>query len=577
MNVLSRSANALPTEPEERIRLSVQQLVPTEDQNLLDILARCSISLPYFCRLFMPQTFRLEFVPQHREMMALLDDTTIPYVAFCGTRGLGKTTIAIAHRVRNILFRQVRFSLYVGKTLDYSTEKTESVKAELLTNPDIREVFGALKAKSYKGTNPAFSKASYVLSDPKTGEPFAVVVPKGVLQPVRGLQYYLGRGLYRPDDICIDDFEGKEVDNEELRKENWRWLNEDLLPCRDTFAEPDPKTGRWKPDGKVTWNPPWRFIYQDTFKHEDSVMARVLQSGEWVTRRYPLAERRVVNGEAKYFSMIPSLVSHAAVRAKIRAFTKAGLMDGFYREFMTLGVSPENACWTKELFKYYSEFTENLNRDPNIERCMIIDPARTSNQRSAYTAHLAIGADCKTGNIYFRELSNERLNPEEILDRMFEMALRLNTRIIGVETTGLDDHIKHLYQNEAARRGLDGIEFVWLTGHQLPVGDYGTGKEKAKRARGSMILPYYRLGLIYHEERLRDSALENQELSYPSCTYWDALDCAGHVPQLLEHGGRYAAPQVQPGDAGFAEFQDDYDLDWDAMTRDLEERKYAYA
>ncbi len=574
MNILLKDTALAPTEAEERARWEAKRIVPTEDPEVLDILARCSTDIAYFCKTFMPQTFRRNFTTQHLEVLALLDDATVPFLAICGFRGFGKTTIGVGKRVRDILFRKVRFVVYVGKTLEYSSGITENIKAELITNPDIREVFGELKAKPYKGTNPAFSKASYFLSDPKDNEPFAVVVPKGVLQPVRGLQQYLGRGLYRPDDFAIDDFEGKEVDNEELRQENWRWLLEDLMPCRDTYEEPDPKTGKWIPDGTPNWNPPWRFTYQDTLKHEDSVMARLLQSGEWMTKRFALAERRVVDGQAKYYSLIPEIMSHAAVQALVRRYRKAGRMDGFYREFMCQALSPENACWTQDLFKYYSEGQLNLNRDPDVERILIVDPAKTANQRSAYSAHLAVGADCRNGKIYFRELSNERLEPEDILNRTFEMALRLNTRIVAVETTGGDDLIKHLFQNERDRRGLDDIEFVWLSGHSIPQGDYGTGKEKPKRARGSMILPYYRLGQIYHEERLRDSALENQELSYPSCTFWDAIDCAGYVPQVLEEGGRYFLAQVQKGDEGYEEFEDD-GVDWEAMTRDIDERAWA--
>jgi len=108
-----------------------------------------------------------------------------------------------------------------------------------------------------------------------------------------------------------------------------------------------------------------------------------------------------------------------------------------------------------------------------------------------------------------------------------------------VEITGMEDSLRLLFEQAALERNLHKwIRLHWLDARATKVvGDWGHGKDAAKRARGAGILPFYQRGEVWHHEGLRNSALENQEMSYPKCPRWDALDCAGYIPHLLRQGG----------------------------------------
>ena len=54
-----------------------------------------------------------------------------------------------------------------------------------------------------------------------------------------------------------------------------------------------------------------------------------------------------------------------------------------------------------------------------------------------------------------------------------------------------------------------------------------------------MLLPHYKSGIIYHDESLKNSKLEKQELNYPKNTWWDALDAASYVVSVLLGYGPY--------------------------------------
>lgn len=514
----------------------------------------------FFTKTFLPEWVKLANTAHHKRVYNLIDDDTKPFVAVCGYRGMGKSTLAKAYIIKSILLRKHRFIMVVGKSHDYAASLTEDIKTEILANKNIRDVFGDLKPREYQGLEPSFSKKAWFLSDPTSGEPICYVLPKGAGQQVRGANVRIAGALRRPDFILIDDLEDdKEVLNEDLRRFTRSWLYGSLLPCVDEIR-PDAKTGLWKPNAKNPgWTPPWRVFFQDTLKHHDAEMARALQSDDWYSERLPQAEsRKEEDGRVQYYTLVPERISTAQVRAEIVKAKENGTFDEYCREKLCLPLAPDNACWTRDIFKYYNDNKLGLSKDPNIERAVIVDPARTANQRSAYSAILGFGADLQSGKIYIRDLINKRLHPEEIVDKAFEMCIALNAPVLAVEVSGLSEHIKWQFTTAASQRGLD-IEFVWLEARSTPKsGDYGTGREAIKRARAAQILPYYRRGIVYHEDILRNSALEEQQLSFPLCTHWDALDCAGYIPQILELGGRYFIPQAKKATRVF-----DYDFDYD--------------
>lgn len=550
--------------------------IDTDSSHLQEILLKSLNSTEYFAKTFMGDTFKDPMTYQHKDAWKLIDDETVPKVAICCYRGFGKTSMAQAKVIKGTVFRQMRHIMIVGATEYSASQTTESIRQEILGNNLIRDVFGWMKPDQRAEIPLGFSKKSYFLVEPKMkghdAKPIAFIHPKGAGQSVRGILVRIGGERVRPDFIYIDDFDDdKDVLNEETRKENSRWIHGALANtvCKD---RPDPRTNTWVKDpSNPDWRAPWRLLMSDTVKHEDAVIVRVMNSPDWRYVRYPQAEFQDRGDGKRLYSLVPDIVTHEQVRAEYDAFKKDNNLDTYYMEKLCLPMATENACWTRDMFKYYSEEAVDLNTDRDVERFIIVDPARTSNPKSCPSGILVAAADYKNRKVMLRHESNKRLTVSELLDEIFDLALKYNTKTVAVEITGLEDVARQLFLSDAMNRGLDNIDFVWLDAKRLPKGDFGTGPDAAKRARSSAILPYYQKGLVYHEMGMAGGALESQELSYPKSAGWDMMDCAGYIPKLLSMGGRFFEAEVV--DNPFIEqpsFDDGYD--WDQLGRDLRER-----
>jgi|GEM_PF-1116178 len=536
-----------------------------------ELMERMAVDTRLFAKIVLAESFDEPMTYQHDDVWSMLDDETLPRVVCCAWRGFGKTTMYEAKVVKSILYRQQQFIMVVGKSEDYATAITENIKAILTTNPIIRKLFGRLKPRKINSDDFdfPFSKSSWFIVDPQTQEPICFVTPRGAKQQVRGAQIFIGGRIRRPTLILVDDLEdSEEVDNEELRKKLRKWVDGDLLPCVSR-KRPNPRTNRWN----TVEASDWRVFYMDTLKHEDAEIQNLLNRTDWKGVVYPQSElRQDPDGKKRYYSLVPELISHEQVRAEVKAAVQANEIDTYCREKMCLPMSPEHAEWQRDYYQYYSEAEIDLSHGVKIERFLIIDPARTKQPKSAFTAILAVAVDLDNGRIYLRDLVNERMSPKEMHDKIFEKALMFNTRVIASEATGMDEHWKYALQNEASKRGL-GVEFVWLKSSGVPrTGDFGTGKNAVKCARASTMLPFYQARCVYHEYSLKHGPLEMQQLSYPKPSYWDALDCMGYIPQVLEEGGRYFESQVAEDDHA-GDFDDWHE--YSKMGKDVQSRIWA--
>lgn len=551
-------------------------LNPRTDDGMQKILYRASVDQMFFAQTFLAATFFDEMTDQQRQAWAILQNPRIARGAVCAWRGFGKSAGMKASCIHGVCFRSVHNILWVGSSLDSAIMETENIKEMLFGEgseliewafgiafvaADSEEGQALLGKKRYKRQ---FSRKTWFVIDKATAKPFAVVTPKGAGQNPRGLNVVFDGRIYRPDFICIDDLEEDEaVKNEQRRKSLRQWFEGALSNVVYTRRQPDPATHMWTDKDIVGGAVPWRILYCDTVKHVDANIMHILDDDTWVSVRLPMAElRKDPDGVERYYSLTTS-ITDAQVRAEARRAEKIGTLDVFFREKMCVATTPDEQRWTKSMFLYYSENDKNadIQRNQKVDRFIIVDPAKTTSPQSAYSAALAVAANVETGRIYFRQSLNRKLKPDELVDEVFLMAQLLNTRVIAIEITGIENFATHFFQNEASKRGLP-LSFMWLEARGVGRdSDFGTGREAVKRARAGQINPYYERGCVYHEESLRGGAMESQMLSYPNPANWDALDCAGYVPQVLSKLGRYFVPQIQTeANTGFYDGYEDEDI-----------------
>lgn len=469
----------------------------TLSPDLKDVLSLCYQRIGVFAKTLLPEAFNTPWSDLHQQILAAIDS---PHQRVCiaAPRGLGKTSLARALVEKNILFREYEFVIYVSNSETIATMQTENIKRELLTNREIRRIFGNVQINSDDPElDESFSKQSWVAFGN------TLVMPRGAGQQVRGLLYK----NYRPQLIIVDDLEKKEeLENPENRRKLKEWFNSDLLKCVDRYSNK------------------WRVIYIDTLKHYDSLLQELLTSDEWYSMRLDLCDDN-------YVSQAPYLISTEELKREAESHRAKGMLDVFYMEYRNLPISKEDATFRQEYFKYYEERELDAKR---IENVIIVDPAKTANMHSADSAVVGIGIDYATNAIYIRDIVSGKFFPDDLYEEMFAMRRRLNAHVVGIEVTGLEEFIKQPITNEMLRRGpADAFEPIWLKAR----GGAPDG-EKGKIKRIGSLSPYYRQGYVYHNKS-NCAKLESQLLSFPRSGLVDVADATAYVIELLELGGRY--------------------------------------
>jgi hypothetical protein len=478
------------------------------NSELNDILVECYKDTRLFAKTFFPDRFYAPFSSLHDQIFELIDSDA-PRIAIAAPRGMGKTSIAsLGLAAKSILYQDRKFVTHVSMSHDAAMLQTENLKRELVSNNDVRKIFGAMKATNAgDGLSETFSKKSWVSS----GGTF--IMPRGSGQQVRGLLFKNAR----PDLIIVDDLEDPEtMDNDEIRKKRKEWFNADLL----------------KSTSRIDKN--WKIVYIDTLKHQDALLQSLLDSKDWESIRLEICDDN-------YEPCAPEFFSKEEIMREVDYHREQGILDVFYREFRNLPISTEDSTFKQEYFRYYSETDESFRKTvKDIETFLLVDPAKTVKMHSAESAIIAVGLDRKTSKIYIRDIVARKMYPDELYGEIFDMAARYNCHVLGIEVTSLHEFITQPLKNEMAKRGLF-MELIELKARG------GSSAGKGKQERVAALVPYYRQGYIYHNEALC-GPLEAQLLAFPRPLRWDVMDATAYLVEMLDVGDRFFDPPEAEGD-----------------------------
>lgn len=580
-----------------------------DDPEEKSLMSECVTNNMLWATTFHPDWFDDPMTDFNREAWSLYDNELAHRIVFCTPRGSQKTTNSAAYVCKNACFRMRNFVVWVSQTLAIAEQWTENIRSQLMTNAKIRDYFGKMTTKKFEDTNVSQSKRCFNLCDPRTGEPFMTVVPKGAEQQMRGMNASIGGRLVRPNLIVIDDPENsKEIGNEENRKAFRDWLHDSLMNCVDTkrpYAWQYPKWEHARQLMQIYGKNAamHRIVYNDTLKHKDAQIAHLLEDPYWkhcrqakaeviekrlwLTPEYKLALKPDVadraykffndnpNEDTFYASNAPELIPDWQIAQEIGHAKKSNTLKGYFQENMGKSMPGDMLGFDRAMFQYYNDGEKGLSRNDNLFKCVVYDPARSGEATANYSAITAFGIDTEANRIYVRKSLNERMRPLEMHKKAFNLCAETNSHFLAVDETGLKDHIKQVLMDMAAQCGQP-IRFLWLKNQTArSAGDFGTGKEAPKRARGSQIIPYYEGLHVWHDLSLKDGTLEGQLLSYPECGNWDAIDTVGYVPQIMAELGIHFTLASKPpaGQASFADHGNDTDEERQRM--DIVMRRWA--
>lgn len=497
-----------------------------EERQILD-LAR--LSTGFYGKQFYPGRFTRPYSPHHNTIFDLVDSKVVMpngqmvpkhnKINIMSFRGGGKSTIAKTIFAKSLRCLDTMFGVYIGKSHDFAALQTESIKRGMVNNHLENHLFGDMTVSTNARIQKEFSKKSWMTN---LG---ALVWPRGCNQPVRGLLYDTPDGAsHRPSLIVIDDLMDKQfIGNEHYRDETHDWILTDV-----SEAVPPPEVSMH-----------WQIIYIDTLKHNDATNERLARDKEWITVRLPLAE---VKG-GRLVSLAPTMYSDSYVQAKYEAYRQRHKLDLFYQEFMCVAVASEDATFSPKMFRYYDEMSDKFREEilgGMLETVILVDPAKTKKKTSAESAIIGVSVNRVSNKIYVRDIDAGHYHPNELYDRIFKMAERLEPRphVIGLEMNSLNEFLLHPFLDEMHSRGLH-FEVEDLKPRRSP--QEMKDQEYGKVGRVGALEPYYRKGAIYHNPRVC-ADLEAQLLSYPSPQRWDIMDALAYIVPMLQKGLRYFMP-----------------------------------
>lgn len=492
-----------------------------------------------YAKAFFPEAFSRPFDQLHydlfdvidnREYLAQQQNSNPQLVVVAVPRGLGKSSILnVVQASKSIVFHEKHMILPVSHTSSQATQESENLKSQLMENPQLHQFFDIQKGGLW-------NQEKWVITSDGWE---TCVYPRGSGQSLRGARHR----HWRPDLIIVDDLEDPDnLLSDEQRAKQKEWFYGSLLNTVDRGHDD------------------WLVLVLGTIMHPNALLCNLLENPEWTSYELAIANKTLTSSNAPNFMPIQK------IRKLYTSFKLENKVDTFYREYMNAPAPlGEDALVKSAWFKEYDEDKLRLNRNHEVINFLILDPARSTNIQSADSAIVGVGVNQVTNRIYIRTVFSGKVDVPELHEEIFLAAKLLNTNVVGIETTGLKQHITWPLQNEAMRRGIP-LQIIELSARG---GSGSTDDSKPKVRRFRPVIGLYQKGLIEHNKQF-SQILEADLVSFPSPRKWDILDCIGYIPQMLEEAGIYmlgAGPEISPEERAELE-------EWEIAEKEFEHLTY---
>jgi len=211
--------------------------------------ARCSLSLKDFCETYFPETFYLDWSPDHLKVIAKIETAARDggLFALAMPRGEGKTTMCERAVLWAALYGYRKFIVIIGATETAAIELMDTVKAELESNdllfedfPEvcypIRRLEGINNRASGQLLNGERTQISWcgteivlptVKDAPSSG---VIILSVGITGRVRGMKRKVNGKDVRPELVVIDDPQTREsAESAEQCAKRLRTIKGDIL------------------------------------------------------------------------------------------------------------------------------------------------------------------------------------------------------------------------------------------------------------------------------------------------------------------------------------------------------------
>jgi len=191
----------------------------------------------------------------------------------------------------------------------------------------------------------------------------------------------------------------------------------------------------------------------------------------------------------------------------------------FSCQYLNLPVSSENATFKAQWFKYY---IDNDLKNVELNRFLTVDPAISLEKSADFSVFCLCGID-PFNNLYILEIVRKKCLPSEIIETMFDLAVRYKVQSIGIELVAFQKALKYQINDEMRRRNTF-----------FSVVELKHNNQTSKKLRIEGLQPRYEQGTIFHRQGdLMTAELEHELLHFPRGRHDDIIDALSFQLEIL--------------------------------------------
>jgi len=186
---------------------------------------------------------------------------------------------------------------------------------------------------------------------------------------------------------------------------------------------------------------------------DDDLLSEMLRSSTYKSIKFPIADKFPVPEN----EIISSWKDYHTPKKIMKAYNEAkemGAEGDFFREKMLEVVNDELRLFPEEMFSYYNY--KDLKESGNMSGMYFfstMDIAVSKKQHADFSFIMTIGVN-KEGHWFIVKVDHGRLNPTEIIDKLFEHVKKFKPMDVRGEKASLQQVLDHFIQERMMKTGI---------------------------------------------------------------------------------------------------------------------------
>ena len=198
----------------------------------------------------------------------------------------------------------------------------------------------------------------------------------------------------------------------------------------------------------------------------------------------------------------------------------------FSSQYQNNPIPEEDAKFRREWFKYYDPTDI---RGKTLTKIMTIDPAISLEKTADYTAFMVVGVD-EFSNIFVLDIWRGRVQPFQLINKLFELAELWHPNHIGIETVAYQKALAYNIKEEQNKRKR------WLPISEIQPHE----RSKDQRIQGLQPL-YYNKKIFHYKDNPMNYYFEQELVSFPRSKNDDMIDAFSYSLDFIHPPRKHTA------------------------------------